>query len=191
VSETLRLFIALELPPDVVAALRDMQHRLQRSGAHPVKWVAPDAFHLTLQFLGAVATAQVPALCAALRPLQQAPAHSSSHMQLAVTGAFPNLRRPQTLWVGVGGATAQLAQLAHQVGQALVPLGFAPDTRPFRAHLTIGRVRQHATPAQRRELGAAIAALPAPPAVTWPITTPILFQSTLTPDGAHYQRIDV
>jgi 2'-5' RNA ligase len=118
------------------------------------------------------------------------PQVAAATLQLGPVGAFPNQRRPQTIWAGVAGATADLSRLYQAVGAALAPLGFAPDTRPFQAHLTLGRVRRDATPAQRSRLGSAIAALPAPPPLSWQSGVPALFQSTLTPRGALYQRID-
>jgi 2'-5' RNA ligase len=82
-----------------------------------------------------------------------------------------------------------LAQLQQAVAHQLEPLGFAAEDRPFRAHLTIGRVQRNATTRQRSSLGSAIAALPKPKAASWPMGAPNLFQSTLTPAGAIYKRI--
>ncbi len=188
----MRLFIALELPAEVIAVLEGVQRRLQRSGDHPVKWVAPTGMHLTLQFLGEVEEQRVADMLTVLKNIRVADTHQSSaaHLQTVGAGAFPNLRRPQTLWVSVSGAVEPLARLQQRLTQALEPLGFEPETRPFRAHLTLGRVRRDATPAQKRALGAAIEALPAVQSVTWPMGHPVLFQSTLTREGARYTRID-
>jgi 2'-5' RNA ligase len=186
----MRLFIALELPEPVPAALAATQQQLRRSGDHPVKWVAPESVHLTLQFLGEVEEERVPALLAALEQVQRT-TYSSTMPTLHLTGAgaFPNVKRPQTIWVGVGGDTAPLAQVQQAVVRELEPLGFAAEDRPFRAHLTIGRVQRNANSRQRSALGNAIAALPKPRAASWPMGVPILFQSTLTPNGAIYKRI--
>lgn len=188
----MRLFIALELPAEVIAVLEGMQRRLQRSGDHPVKWVASTGMHLTLQFLGEVEEQRVADMLTVLKSIRVADTHQSSaaHLQTTGAGAFPTLRQPQTLWVGVSGAVEPLAELQQRLSQALEPLGFEPETRPFRAHLTLGRVRRDATPAQKRALGAAIENLPAVQAVTWPMGQPVLFQSTLTREGARYTRID-
>jgi 2'-5' RNA ligase len=70
------------------------------------------------------------------------------------------------------------------------PLGFVPEERPFRAHLTLGRVRRDATPQQRAALGAALEKLTVPLVEAWPMGAPILFESILTQDGALYKRID-
>lgn len=186
----MRLFIALELPTAVIIELEQMQQHLRRGAQHPVKWVGSGGFHLTLQFLGEVAAEQVPAILSALEYVTSTTAGSTGPvLHLAAAGAFPNLRQPQALWVGVGGDTALLAQLQQAVTRAMEPLGFVPESRPFRAHLTLGRVRREATAQERSRLGAALSALPAPEPIAWPMGRPMLFQSTLTPDGALYRRI--
>jgi 2'-5' RNA ligase len=178
----------------VKQALTTAQQRLQRSGQHPVKWVSPASMHLTLHFLGNVEPAQVPALLAALEEARAAgqavgmPA--APLLRLAELGAFPNLRRPTTIWAGVAGAVQPLQQIHQAVGHAIEPLGFVPETRPFRAHLTLGRVRRDATPHQYRALGAALSEAPAPEPVRWPLGEPALFESILTREGALYKRID-
>jgi 2'-5' RNA ligase len=190
----MRLFIALELPSEVKQALNAAQQRLERSGQHPVKWVSPASMHLTLHFLGETEPAQVPALLAALEEAcaigQAAGRPAAPLLRLAALGAFPNLRRPSTIWAGVEGALQPLQQLHQALGHALEPLGFVTETRPFRAHLTLGRVRRDATPQQCRALGAALSEAPAPEPVRWPLGEPALFESTLTREGARYTRID-
>lgn len=183
----MRLFVALVLPGVVTDELAAVQQQLQRSGAHPVKWVAPAAIHLTLQFLGEVADTRVAALLAALESLHPAATTARIRLGLGTAGAFPHLRRPQTVWVGVEGDLVGLTHLQQAVATALARLGFQPEERPFRAHLTLGRVRREATTVQRAALGTAIAALPRPTPITWPGGRPLLIQSTLTPGGAVYR----
>lgn len=185
----MRLFIALNLPDEVIAALEQTQQRLKRTAAHPVKWVAPATMHLTLQFLGEVDDARVPALLAALEALPTRAALPLPTLALAGVGAFPNLRRPQTIWVGVGGELAALERLYASVIAATAPLGFPAEQRPFRAHLTLGRARRDAGAAQLAVLGQALAALPPPHPLAWQSGPPILFQSTLTGNGPVYRAL--
>jgi 2'-5' RNA ligase len=190
-GKVMRLFIALKLPPATIVALEALQQQLQQRGRQPVKWVAPEAMHLTLVFLGDVEAERSAAIVAALRQASQHDtAAAQALLRLGPAGAFPNARRPQTLWVGVAGDTPRLARVQQAVTQALEPLGFAPEERPFRAHLTLGRVRRDATPQQRAALGAALEKLPVPVVEAWPMGAPILFESILTRDGALYKRID-
>ncbi len=182
----MRLFIALDLPPTVGVEIDAIRQRLQRSGTHPVKWVRSESIHLTLHFLGEVADDRAPAILAALAAVPVDPPVS---LRLEPAGVFPNLRRPQVVWVGVGDHFGGLERLHAAVGAALVALGFTLDTRPFRAHLTLGRVRRDATPVQQADLGAAVRRLPPPRPITWSGGPPILFQSTLTPAGAVYRAL--
>lgn len=186
----MRLFIALELPPEVQAATALLQQQLRRNGTYPVKWVVPENFHITLRFLGEVADEQVPALLDAMEVIQQAAAPvAQEHLHLTNGGAFPNLRRPQTIWVGIGGKVEALSHIHQAVEPAIAPLGFVPETRPFRAHLTIGRTQRGAHSSQQAALGRAIEALPRPAPVRWTVGIPMLFQSTLTRGGAIYTKV--
>jgi 2'-5' RNA ligase len=182
-----RLFIAVEVPAPVKDALVAVQQQIRR-GSPPVKWVAPEAMHLTLQFLGATDTRMVEPIGAALR--QALAGQAACELRLGQPGAFPNMRRPGVLWVGLGGATAALEQMQQRIAAALDPLGFPAETRPFHAHLTIGRVRREATAAQQAQIGSALAHVAPPPALTWRVTQVILFQSELQREGPRYTARD-
>lgn len=178
----MRLFIALSLPDEIREELARTQERLRGS---PVRWVAPAGIHLTLQFLGEVAETVVPRLVAALAGLDTA----LFQLALSGLGAFPTVRQPRVVWVGVGGDTTSLAALQAAVIAATAPLGFVPEARPFRAHLTLGRARQDASPSQLRALGEAVTRAAPPAPLAWDAGTPALFQSTLTPQGSRYTRL--
>jgi RNA 2',3'-cyclic 3'-phosphodiesterase len=185
--ETYRLFIAAELPQQVKQALAGAQAHLRRGGP-PVKWVAADAMHLTLRFLGETDVEMVPQLGAAL--LQALGGRPAIVLHLTGAGAFPNLRRPNVVWVGIGGATAALTQAHAAVEAALATLELPREERPFRAHLTLGRVRRDATPAQQERLGAAIQALPPFAPTPWSIDRVVLFRSELRSEGPIYTALD-
>jgi RNA 2',3'-cyclic 3'-phosphodiesterase len=184
--ETYRLFIAAELPPAVKAALAAAQERL-RYGNPPVKWVAPEAMHLTLRFLGDTDAALLPPLGAAVRATLVG--YRSMTLHLTTAGAFPNERRPSVVWAGVGGATAALGQAQAAIESAVELLGFPREPRPFHVHLTLGRVRRDATPAQQMRLGESIRALPPFAPAPWSIERVILFRSELRSDGPIYTEI--
>jgi 2'-5' RNA ligase len=186
----MRLFIALALPTDVLGALQTMQQQLRRSTRHPVKWVSPQHMHMTLQFLGEVDDERVQPIWETLNQVAQANVSATQAcLHLAPAGAFPNLRRPQTIWAGVGGNLTALETLQQAIAHAMQQHGFAPENKPFRAHLTLGRVRREATPQQRATLGTALETLPQPHKTVWQAGAPILFQSTLTPDGPIYRKV--
>jgi 2'-5' RNA ligase len=182
-----RLFVALE-PPDGVrrrlAALAVELRRAAGRAADDVRWVSPENVHLTLQFLGAVPAERVPEVEAALREV----AGQARPLSLEVKGAggFPNARRPRVLWAGIAGETAALRQLVQDFGRRLAPLGFAPEERPFSAHLTLGRSRDtRGAPGLAGALAHAAEATPTP----WRALEVVLFESHLSPRGPRYEAI--
>jgi 2'-5' RNA ligase len=185
--ETYRLFIAAEVPPEVKAELIRAQEHLRRDSS-VVKWVAPEAMHMTLHFLGETDVELLPRLGHALRAGLEG--HIALALQLTATGAFPNLRRPSVVWAGVGGATAALERIYVTVGAALEALGLPRESRPFRAHLTLGRVRREATAAQQERLGAAIRSLPPLASTPWVVDRVVLFRSELRAVGSRYTELD-
>ena len=133
----IRAFIAVALEPLVIAKITGVIDELKRQ-IPGVRWVPSGNLHLTLKFLGNIDEALVAPIGAAL----------SDHLRLFPRctinakglGVFPGPKRPRILWVGLVGT--QLVPLALTIESALAPLGFAPETRIFTPHLTIGRWRQ-------------------------------------------------
>ncbi|MBK9710349.1 MAG: RNA 2',3'-cyclic phosphodiesterase [Kouleothrix sp.] len=185
--ETYRLFIAAELAPEAKAELTAAQDRLRR-GDPPIRWVAPEAMHLTLKFLGETDVALLPALAAAMRSaLSDEPPFS---LRLAAAGAFPNLRRPSVVWAGVGGAVAALGRIQASLDAALATIGIARDERPFSPHLTLGRVRREASAEQQERIGAAVRALPPLRPIGWTVDDIVLFRSELSGAGPTYTQLE-
>ena len=185
-SKTYRLFVAIPLSDQVKQTLQGVQ-QLLKQGRHPVRWVTPETMHLTVQFLGQTDADLVPQIN---QILQQVACQNASHtLKLASVGAFPHLRRPSVVWVGVGGETESLEQLQATLTQMLERLGFTREARPFRAHLTLGRVRRDATFQQQEQLGQAISALPQIHPISWQVTQVTLFQSELLQAGPRYTAL--
>jgi 2'-5' RNA ligase len=175
---TLRAFIAIELPSAVRASLGDVAAALAPglpTGA--VRWVRPEAMHLTLRFLGDTPTGSLPELAAALDTLAEG--HAPFNLHLAGLGCFPNPRRPRVLWVGLAGDEARLAALKAGLDGALASLGRPPEGKPFRAHLTLGRVREEGGV---RDFRPDVAV----PELAVPVTSIVLMESELRPDGPRY-----
>jgi 2'-5' RNA ligase len=182
-----RLFVALE-PPDAVrrriaAAAAELRRAAGRAEAD-VRWVAPENLHLTLQFLGGVPEERVAGVAAAL----EAAAAGARPLTLEVTGAggFPNARRPRVIWLGMQGDVAALAAMVGDLGRRLTPLGFPPESRPYAAHLTLGRARdQRGAPG----LGGALAARALADGFAWRATEVVLVESHLSPKGPRYEPL--
>jgi RNA 2',3'-cyclic 3'-phosphodiesterase len=186
-SDTLRLFVAIELPDQtrraLVAVIQDLQRDLQGS----FRWSAPDSLHLTLKFLGDVERARVPALTKAL---WEAAASASSHrLSLDGTGTFPGRGSPRVLWVGVGGEVDALLALQGVVERALVAAGEAPEDRRFSPHLTLARVRDPLSPAATSELRTRLEQVRFNEEAAFYVREVALVHSTLRPHGAVYRTL--
>lgn len=179
---TIRAFIAIDLPPDVKAALGHVAATLGEGLPRgTVRWVRPEQMHLTLAFLGDTPVEKLPEIEAALDTIttQQQP----FALALDGVGCFPNRRRPRVVWVGLaaagGGESAPLLVLKAALDEALTPLGWLPEDKPFRAHLTLGRVKDERA-AQGIEWTADV------PPLTVPVTAIHLIESQLRPEGPLY-----
>jgi 2'-5' RNA ligase len=176
----MRLFVAGNLP----AAIRDAIHADAaplRDVSSAIKWVAAPALHITLKFLGERDERLVGDLTHALEAVAQR--HAPLEIRLTEIGAFPNFRRPRVVWVGMTCQDA-LGALVRDIDQAFAPMGIAPETRAFQAHLTLGRVRSEMTPVEAATLAAAAHALR--PTGVFAVQTVDLMHSELGPGGSRY-----
>lgn len=179
-----RCFIGLPLPESWQAGLGRVIQRLSGTFASRIVWTRPGNGHLTLKFLGNVEQARLPDLVQALGAVAFAP----FALALGRAGFFPPPGKgsPRMLWAGLSLGQAESARLAAQVEQALVPLGFAPEPRPFAAHLTLGRVKAVARDDDWTEFERALAK------ERWPVAEVsgfVLWQSLLGPGGPQYSRL--
>jgi 2'-5' RNA ligase len=135
----LRTFLAVEVGRVLRGRLVELQEDLARS-ADGVKWVEEENLHVTLIFLGDIDDRDSIDVCRAVgRVCAAAPAFP---MRLEGVGAFPNPRRPRTIWAGVGAGAAELVELHRGLEAALVDLGcYRREERQYTPHITLGRVK--------------------------------------------------
>lgn len=138
IMRRIRTFIAVELSADVRRRAGDLIERLQASGAR-VNWVAPENMHITLKFLGDQTDNEVATVCRAVQHAVQG--LRPFEFTCCGAGAFPNVQRPRTLWIGVQDGAEELGRLQRCVEDELSEQGYVPEGRAFHAHLTLGRVR--------------------------------------------------
>lgn len=179
----MRLFVALNLPHELRREIYDAAAPLRALGL-PVRWVDPAQIHLTLKFLGEVPEPEVAAVGACIASVARR--HEPFALRIGGLGGFPSLERPRVLWLGVQ-APPVLGALQAALEKELEALGFAPEDRPFRPHLTLGRVRTDARGGSFRGLGERAGALRIDATVA--VRTVDLMRSTLDPRGARYDRI--
>ena len=127
--EQVRSFIAIELPEELKLELGRLQASL-RIDRPRVKWVDPKGMHLTLKFLGNVPTAKIDAITRAMT--ESADKVPPFRLQVGHLGAFPNLKRVQVVWVGLGGELDSIRQLHKLLEASLSQLGFDAESDPSR-----------------------------------------------------------
>lgn len=134
-----RLFVAVPLPPEPLAACRALVDQV-RSGplGRAPRWVHVDNLHLTVRFLGDTPPDLVPDV--ALAVADALAGRSAFDVDLAGAGMFPGPRKPRTLWLGIERGAEELGALADALDAPLAPLGWPPDDRPYRPHLTVARL---------------------------------------------------
>jgi 2'-5' RNA ligase len=177
----LRCFVAVNLPEGIREGIGAFLDR-EAGGVPGVAWVAPPRLHMTLKFLGDVEERRIPGLGEALDAGLSGAAPFTLGLQGA--GAFPSVERPRVVWVGVSAGARELAALAGAVEDALAPLGFPREPRPFAPHLTVGRVR-----ARIREAGALprlVSAAARAPFGSFLVPAAHLMRSELFPSGPTY-----
>lgn len=181
----LRLFVACELPDEVLNALSQVQDDLERAGAERLRWVRPEGIHLTLKFLGEVEAALVDDVIASLSACIQP---FVFRLSLSRLGGFGG-RRLRVVWVGLDGQTQELSELAKTVERELEPLGFQAERRPFTPHLTLARVRDRASAAERERLSDLLESHTMLSLPEFSLSRAALIQSILGPGGAMYRTI--
>ena len=185
--EHVRCFIAIKLPDEIKAELNHLQAELKSGGTCSAKWVNPDGIHLTLKFLGNVATDRLGEVTSAMKGAARGV--MPFHLHLEGLGAFPSLERAQVVWVGIGGEVEQLGQLHQRIDSALSQLGFAPEGRRFTPHLTLARMRREAPPPDGRRLGQLLADARPEASHRFEVHDIHLIKSQLTREGAVYSQI--
>ncbi|WP_022853167.1 RNA 2',3'-cyclic phosphodiesterase [Thermodesulfatator atlanticus] len=141
-----RLFLAINFPVKVKEKLKELQEDLASSRAQ-VRWVRPEGIHLTLKFFGEVPEEKIPAIAKVVEQVLKDLRLSELELGIKGMGAFPSLRSPRVVWVGLTGNLKALVLLQQKLEEAFEKIGFPREKRPFVPHVTLGRVKSY----QRKE----------------------------------------
>ncbi|WP_028608792.1 RNA 2',3'-cyclic phosphodiesterase [Paenibacillus harenae] len=133
-EQTMRLFAAVPLPGTIAGELEEWA-RKQKSRLSFRKWVHPQDYHITLQFLGDTPASKTAALQTALGGVRG----GAFRLSLNGAGTFGSPNAPRVLWAGVAGELERLIALHSAVANATGPLGFALEERPYAPHITLAR----------------------------------------------------
>ena len=186
----MRLFVALDIDQEIRQRIAEFRDRV-RTYAPDVRWVGPETFHVTLQFLGE--TTRLEEIRVALRQVRGA----SVALSFRGTGFFPNPKSPRVFWVGIE-SDERLQGLANNIGAALKPLGFPRESGPFTPHLTLARagsgrprpVRGEQAASGLRVAGVKLQELAPADFGTMTAREFCLYESKLSPAGAKYTALN-
>ena len=186
-SETIRVFLAVELPPDVKDALANVVERLRQADIENLRLVRAEGIHLTLKFLGNISRKQVDSIVTAVS--QSTQEHRPFSLCLGATGIFPNRIAPRVLWIGVDGDLESLVCLQKQVDDALYETGFPKEKRSFNPHLTLARIRDGASKADRLKAAQTLFSATVEGGTGIDVSHIRLIRSRLLTDGAVYDTL--
>ena len=181
----MRIFAAVDPDRAVRAAAgraaRAVEDRLERGAHERVRWVAPEQLHVTLRFLGEVPAADADAIRAVIREPFETVAFFARVSRL---GCFPPFGPPRVLWLGIDEGSDDMADLRSELDRRLASAGCPPESRPLRAHVTLGRMKRW--PARsRRDLDRVLSEV-RPETPRWLVDKVTLYESRQTPRGARY-----
>jgi 2'-5' RNA ligase len=182
-----RVFIAVQVPTAAKQELGKLIDGLALEYSRDVRWVAPEGIHLTLKFLGNVEASRISSVIESMGAA--AKGTGPFRLQVSGLGTFPNAARPRVLWAGVTGDLEPLLELQQRVENAMAGLGFAKDRQCFNPHLTLGRVRDRVSPANRQGIGAAFSGQGLASPEPWLVEEVFLVQSRLGPQRATYSDL--
>ncbi|MHC4399036.1 MAG: RNA 2',3'-cyclic phosphodiesterase [Planctomycetota bacterium] len=180
----IRSFVAVEISSTVRTEAAELIDRLRAAGAD-VRWVDPGNLHVTLKFLGDVASQEIPGVCEVVRRAVEDMA--PFEFEVSGAGAFPNANRPRTVWLGVTTGHDALVELNERLALPLARIGFHRESRRYHPHLTIGRVRRGE--AGLRELGDLIHEYADHKVGRTSTEQVIVFSSELEPSGPRYDAL--
>lgn len=134
----IRSFLAVELPRSILRKIEEVQEDLRATHAD-VRWVNSEKIHLTLKFFGNIEESRIDPIVKAI----EEPVRKTQPFSLKVRGigAFPQMKNPRVIWVGLVNGKESLALLQKQIEIQLERIGFKPEDRPFHPHLTLGRMK--------------------------------------------------
>lgn len=136
----IRIFFAIDLPQATKEKLgRFICGLKKKSRSHAIRWSKPENLHITLQFLAEVSTEHLPSLIDNVRKKIADNTHSQS-LVLGGLQLFPNPYRPRVIVLELSHQH-ELAALSALIGHGIEAAKYEIENRPFRGHLTLGRIK--------------------------------------------------
>ena len=182
----MRTFIALTLPPHILHQIIRTTAGFHSQIKNGVRWTPPENLHLTLRFLGESNPDRLVDLQEKLEQLRKHPAFEITFKRY---GVFPAWKSPSTIWLGVE-KNSDLENLAKTVETMAREVGFRPEKKPFRPHITIARVKRNPSPFTVQQIKRTFKEQAGKPQILlFQACHVVLFQSILKPQGAQYKAL--
>ena len=179
-----RVFFAIDLPQSAKEKLGSFISLLKKkSKSQAIRWTKPENLHITLQFLAEVKTEDIPAMINNVRA-KIAGVIDHAPILLGTPHVFPNPYRPRVIVLDVTPQT-DLATLSGLIGHGIKITNYDIEDRPFRAHLTLGRIKQP------KEVDLSfLAEAGAPQIEKIEVNEVVLFRSDPLPEGSTYSALE-
>jgi 2'-5' RNA ligase len=183
----IRAFIAIDLSQDIQIHLDEVvrKYKVQLSDI-PIRWVAASNIHLTLKFLGDVSLSNLNILTDMIQT--EISGHHQFDISVGGAGAFPNIRQPRIIWVGVE-APPELTAIQNGIEITTGRLGYVREERAFSPHLTLGRVSRNASSQDIKAITKALDSTKVGFLGATCVEKVHLYRSDLQPTGAVYTQI--
>ena len=182
----MRVFTAIEIPPEIKTALLETQRDFKKLDID-VKWVEPQNIHLTLKFLGEINQGQSESIITVLDGIVQN--KNTYKIGLGEVGIFPNISSPRIIWIGLEDGIGETKQIFLETEAGLKELGFGKEERIFSPHITLGRIRSFKNKHLLKEMVSCKNNRLKESPLEFFAGGITLFSSTLTPKGPIYEPI--
>jgi len=183
-GKNIRAFLAIEPPEDILQELSRFQEKMKREISGRISWTKPQGQHLTLKFFGDISADDITNISSVVQ--NRTALAPPLTLKIEKIGVFPDARRPRVLWCGVSGDGENLLGLHKKLDSDFEGIGFPSEDRPFRAHLTLGRIKEsHGLTG----ISEALTKQKDFVAGVFECKELILFQSKLLPQGAVYTKL--
>ena len=149
-AEKLRTFIGIDPPEKSISEIESVIRELKLKNLL-ISWTDPTKLHLTLIFLGNLTQDQVEQLAKEAEKIGKA--NRRFRITPANFGAFPNLKLPKIIWLGLTGDLGALENLAKQLKKSAENLALPVQQERFVPHLTFGKVRRFTNKVERHKVG--------------------------------------
>ncbi|MDP6545278.1 MAG: RNA 2',3'-cyclic phosphodiesterase [Phycisphaerae bacterium] len=175
-----RIFFAMDIDEATRGRIVSTAERLDSLPGR-ITWTKPQNLHVTMNFLGDVPDESIAELCDLARGAVDAWDLAPGEVTFTVGPliCFPPHKRARMIWAPVGEGNDVLASLHAEMNQALAADGWRSESRPFKGHATVARIKSG-------DFEAAVGQLPDAELGTVTTTEMTLYQSKLMPGGPIY-----